>query len=152
MAGAAGATRRGVTMITRSVSILLIRRAAEQRPEYRHRPDPGHLRDILSVTSLQQTGMAKLWPSRNSTVVRALRRTEPGMIVPAMVTALVKSSSLTEARPGGLITPRDSTVGTKASSTPNFLNSIVTVGTHPRQVSRPPAQGIRHRPGTRGIA
>jgi len=31
--------------------------------------------------------MAKLWPSRNSTVVRASRRVSAGIVVPAMVTS-----------------------------------------------------------------
>src|SRR5258708_4049979 len=32
--------------------LLLVRRAAEQRAKHRNRPDPGHLRDVLSVACL----------------------------------------------------------------------------------------------------
>src|SRR5206468_8234226 len=54
-----------------------------------------------------------------------------GIVVPSIVTAFWKSSSLTDGSTRRLITPRERTVGTKASSTPNFLNSIVTVGKAP---------------------
>ena len=49
--------------------------------------------------------MAKLWPSRNSTVVVASRLTSEGTVVPEIVTALAKSSSLTEGARRRLMTP-----------------------------------------------
>src|SRR5438874_3551883 len=51
-----------------------------------------------------------------------------------MLTALAKSSSLTDGSTRRLITPRERTVGTKASSTPNFLYSIAMVGKPPALV------------------
>jgi hypothetical protein len=59
--------------------------------------------------------MAKLWPSRNSTVVRARRVVRAGIVVPEIVTALAKSSALTSGTSFKLMTPRDRTVGVKLS-------------------------------------
>ena len=71
--------------------------------------------------------MAKLWPSLSSTVVVALRNRIDGIVVPEIVTALVKSSSLTSGLIDRLIIPLLRTVGRNRSSIPKSLNSIVGV-------------------------
>ena len=50
--------------------------------------------------------MAKLWPSRSSTVVRARRVVRDGITVPDNLTAFAKSSSLTSGMSFKLMTPR----------------------------------------------
>ena len=71
--------------------------------------------------------IAKLCPSRNSMVVVAVRRVSAGIVVPEMLTALVKSSALTSGLIDRLITPLVRTVGRNLNSTPKSLNSIVGV-------------------------
>src|ERR1700704_1965966 len=71
--------------------------------------------------------IAKLCPSRNSIVVIASRLISDGTVVPEIVTALEKSSSLTSGAIRRLIKPFWSTVGVNDSRTPNGLNSMVGV-------------------------
>ena len=60
----------------------------------------------------------KLWPSRNSSVVEALRVISAGTEVPATVTVLVVSIWLTSGLMTRLISPSRSTVGVNERPTP----------------------------------
>ena len=70
------------------------------------------LRRFLACSS---PAIAKLWPSRNSIVVRASRLVSDGMLKPEIWTAFAKSSSLTDGARRRLMMPPAKTVGTNVS-------------------------------------
>ncbi len=92
--------------------------------------------------------MAKLSPSRSSTVVLARRVWRPGTRMPLTVTEALASIELTSGATSMLITPSASTVGVKARLTPNSLNST--------EIASPPsppwATGIGNSPPARKLA
>ena len=59
--------------------------------------------------------IAKLWPSRNSIVVRASRLVSDGIAKPEIWMACAKSSSLTDGARRRLMTPPAKTVGTNVN-------------------------------------
>src|ERR1700740_3001716 len=63
----------------------------------------------------RRPAIAKLWPSRSSIVVTASRLMSDGMVVPEIVTALAKSSSLTSGAIRRLLMPLERTVGGRAA-------------------------------------
>ena len=65
--------------------------------------------------------IAKLWPSRNSIVVRASRLVSDGTMKPEIWMACVKSSSLTDGARRRLMMPLAKTVGTNVNCTPKGL-------------------------------
>ena len=70
-------------MTTKSVSCCRYEAAAEQRAEDRHRSDPGKLLRCCARLSVDsRPAIAKLWPSRNSIVVRASRLVSDGTVKP----------------------------------------------------------------------
>ena len=73
--------------------------------------------------------MAKLWPSRSSTLVLARRTLRPGMATLPVVRRmeLAASISLTSGSILRLMRPSSSTMGVKLSLTPNSLNWMVTL-------------------------
>ena len=71
--------------------------------------------------------MAKVWPSRSSTVVLARRTVSPGTLMLEVVTEIVGSIWLTSLLTTRLIWSLPRTVGVKARLTPNCLNSMVIV-------------------------
>ena len=112
--------------------LLPVRGAAEQRAKDRHRADPGKLLDVaLGLSSDSRPAIAKLWPSRNSTVVRASRLVSDGTLKPEICTACAKLSSLTDGARRRLMMPFARTVGVNVNCTPNGLYWMVMTGTPP---------------------
>ena len=75
--------------------ILLIRGLRNSAPSTGSDPIHGSCEMFRYCAACSRPAIAKLCPSRSSTVVVAVRRVIAGMVVPEIVTALVKSSSLT---------------------------------------------------------
>ena len=93
--------------------------------------------------------MAKLWPSRSSTVVVARRVIRPGIEKPEMMTDVVLSMALTSGLTTRLMRSLPITVGVKDRLTPNGLNSTVIV-VPPASVSW--ATGTGNSPPARKLA
>ena len=92
--------------------------------------------------------IAKLCPSRSSTVVLARRTISAGTVIAPTVIVVVGSIWLTSGSIFRLITPSPSTVGVKARPTPYFLNSTVIVAEVRRDRNRKLAAGEE----ARGVA
>src|SRR5215475_6126029 len=90
-------------------------------------PSQGICDRSLRSLACSRPAIAKLWPSRSSIVVTASRLISDGTVVPEIVTALAKSSSLTSGAIRRLIRPFCRTVGVNDSRTPKGLYSIVGV-------------------------
>ncbi|MCY1182772.1 hypothetical protein D9M73_233480 [compost metagenome] len=89
-------------------------------------PSPGNLSTAVRVLLVIRPLMTKLSPSAREILVSVRRTVRPGTWVPAMVTAVEKSSSLTSGATFMVMRLRLTTVGDKARRTPNSLYSIDT--------------------------
>ena len=99
--------------------------------------------------------MAKLWPLPSSTVVSARRTVRAGMVMTLLVnpsgTEIAPSleSWLTSGRTCRLIRSSPTKVGVKASETPNFLNSTITLSSSGTRIGNsPPARKLAVSPET----
>ncbi|MNJ34040.1 hypothetical protein D3C77_287380 [compost metagenome] len=90
-------------------------------------PSPGNLSTAERVVLLIKPLMTKLSPSASEMLVSVRRTVSPGTRVPAMVTALAKSSSLTSGATLRVMRSRLTTVGDRARRIPNSLYSIDTL-------------------------
>src|SRR5829696_3074961 len=143
--GFAGFTRRGVTMIARSVSFFSKAAERNRAPRIGTSPSQGSCCWVSLVTLWRSPAIAKLWPSRSSITVDARRTVIAGIATTPVRTEFVVSMWLTSGSILRLMTPFARTVGWKVRPTPNFLYSTVICW-------KLPATGIGNSPPARKLA
>ena len=113
------------------------------------------MREVVpSRLSCNSPAMARVWPSRSSTTVWALRVFSPGTGVPPGTSTVprVKSIELTSGSTDRRITSPSRMVGRKASRTPNSRNWMV-IAPVPTPAPPPPwGTGIGNSPPARKVA
>ena len=137
--GAAGATRRGVTTATRSVSFCLRR---DRDPSTGTAPVAGSCGKSRFVVLQQTCDRSSGRPGMDRGLC-ASRRVRAGIVVPEMVTALLKSSSLTE----GSICKIDGPARQHGRTEPKLNAEFLEFDGRPTWGSRPPVPEIRRRRG-----
>ncbi len=90
-------------------------------------PRPGNLFTCELLVVLIKPLMTKLSPSPSDTLVSVRRMVSAGTVVPAMFTALAKSSSLTSGATFSAMRSRPMMVGVSVRRMPNSLYSIDTL-------------------------
>ena len=108
----------GVTRMIRSVSFFWYWLERNRAPSTGASPTHGNWSCAVLLVFCNRPPSMKLWPSRSSTVVEALRTISAGTEVPAIVTVLLVSIVLTSGLITRLIRPSLSTVGVKDRPTP----------------------------------
>ena len=83
--GRAGRTRRGVTMMARSVSFFWYEALRNSAPSTGTSPSQGSCEIAFWPTLCSRPPITKLWPSRSSTVVEARRTISGGTEMPPIV-------------------------------------------------------------------
>ncbi len=121
-----GVVRRGVTMITSSVSLRCQSADLNRAPRTGTSAAQGTWFTARIWLFSKRPAMAKLWPSRSSTWVEARRVLMAGTWKPWIWTPLRGSSWLTSGAIFRRIWPESSTVGVTFSFTPKVRNSMVT--------------------------
>ncbi len=146
-----GLTNRGVTMITNSVSSFWKLVERNSAPMIGIDPRIGNWRTVSWKSRRSRPAMAKLSPSRSSTVVLARRVCRPGTRRLLMTIDALGSIELTSGATSMLMTPSASTVGVNARLTPNGLNwTEMAIPLSPPPL--PCATGIGNSPPARKLA